>query len=96
MSISVPLSAVEGAEKILTSEEMLRMGLEASTPGGETPLNLIDAHKWFNLAALQGNQEARRYRSELTVEMTSEEIAEAQKKAREFLTARRPAYLRQA
>ncbi len=93
MSVSLDFSVLEGAEKILSSEEMLRMGLAASTPGGDTEFNLITAHKWFNLAAMQGSREARVYRSELTVEMTPEEIAEAQKQAREFLAARRPAYL---
>jgi len=38
---------------------------------------------------MQGNLEARAYRAELAKEMTAEEIAEAQKLAREYLATHR-------
>ena len=42
-------------------------------------LDLIEAHKWFNLAASRGGHEARRYcRAEVAEDMTAREIAEAQ------------------
>ncbi len=44
------------------------------------------AHKWFNIAAVHGSPEARVDRSELALDMTSEEIAEAQRLAREWTT----------
>ena len=46
----------------------------------------VAAHKWFNLAALKGNAAARDYRSEISREMDSAQIAEAQRQARDWLT----------
>jgi hypothetical protein len=48
-------------------------------------VNLVEAHKWFNIAAAQGDQMAARHREELAEEMTREEIAAALRAAREFL-----------
>lgn len=46
----------------------------------------ITAHKWFNLAALKGSEEAKRCRCELSREMTASEVHEAQRQARAWLT----------
>lgn len=46
----------------------------------------VTAHKWFNLAALKGNEDARAYRCELSREMTASQIHEAQRQARSWLT----------
>lgn len=48
--------------------------------------DLIEAHKWFNIAALRGDAEAARRRQELAEEMTKGDIAAAQKRAREWLS----------
>jgi len=69
---------------------MYRLGLEASTGGANGSFDLVVAHKWFNLAAMQGNIEARAYRAELAKEMTPDEVAEAQRLAREYLSTHRP------
>jgi hypothetical protein len=53
--------------------------------GRDVDLDLVRAHKWFNLAAMRGNQDAKRYRMELAREMSKTEIAEAQRQAREWL-----------
>ncbi len=90
MTIAMGVEALESAEPVLSDTEMYRLGLEASTGGEEGIFDLITAHKWFNLAAMQGNLEARAYRTELANEMTSEEVAEAQKLAREYLVTHRP------
>jgi uncharacterized protein len=52
----------------------------------EGSLDLVEAHKWFNLAAQNGNDEARRYRAEVASELTRVEIGEAQRRAREWLS----------
>ncbi len=44
----------------------------------------VQAHMWFNLAAVQGGKEVRELRDSLTKEMTPEQIAEAQRLAREW------------
>jgi uncharacterized protein len=53
--------------------------------GRDVALDLISAHKWFNLAAMRGNDDARRYRMEIAGEMSKAQIAEAQRQAREWL-----------
>ncbi len=90
MSVAFDTQTIETAEPVLSGEEMYRLGLKASTGNREAPFDLIDAHKWFNLAAMQGNQEARIYRTELANEMTSDEVAEAQRRARQYLATHRP------
>jgi len=60
-------------------------GLRYSTGRG-VKLDLIQAHKWFNIAALRGNAQARQYRGEIAQEMTRQEIAEAQRQARDWLS----------
>ncbi len=89
MTIALGVETLETAEQLLSDSEMYRLGLQASTGGDEGGFDLIIAHKWFNLAAMQGNLEARAYRAELAKEMTAEEIAEAQRLAREYLSTHR-------
>ena len=43
------------------------------------------AHMWFNIAASQGHKKARVYRDRLTKKMGADQIAEAQKLARECM-----------
>jgi len=93
MSISVPAETLSSAEQIMSGEEMYRLGLEASLGGETEELDLVVAHKWFNLAAMQGNQEARAYRAELAQQMAPDEIAEAQRLAREYLAVHKPKYI---
>jgi TPR repeat protein len=71
--------AAGGADDALFS-----LGLMQSA-GRDVAPDLIAAHKWFNLAALRGNEVAKRYRMEIAVEMSKAEIAEAQRLAREWL-----------
>jgi TPR repeat protein len=53
--------------------------------GRDVEPDLVQAHKWFNLAAMRGNGQAKQYRSEIAREMSKKEIAAAQKSAREWL-----------
>jgi len=69
-----------------TGDDLYRAGLACSTGQG-APLCYVQAHKWFNLAALAGVAEAKVYRRELSELMSSAEIAEAQAGAREWMTA---------
>ena len=60
--------------------------LLAYCSGRDGEIDLIEAHKWFNLAALRGNGDDKRYRSELASEMSRAEIGQAQRRAREWLS----------
>ncbi len=53
--------------------------------GRDVDANLVLAHKWFNLAALKGNEAALTYRKEIAGEMSKAQISVAQKLAREYL-----------
>ena len=66
------------------AEELYRMGLVYSTGIG-VAIDFVMAHKWFNLAALRGYSDAKQSRKELADYMSTEEIAAAQKAAREWL-----------
>jgi hypothetical protein len=50
-------------------------------------VNLVAAHKWFNLAALKGRADAIRLRREVAELMSDAEIAAAQREARAWMTA---------
>ncbi len=69
---------------VTSADALFELGLRYST-GRDCPVDFVTAHKWFNLAALKGNQTAKDYRKELSSEMTKIEVAEAQKLAREWL-----------
>ena len=64
------------------------LGVAYSTGTEGAAFDLIEAHKWFNLAAIGGNAAAQRARAEVADDMTAREIATAQKAARAVLDAR--------
>ena len=63
------------------------LGVAFSTGSLGMECDLIEAHKWFNLAALGGRDDAAACRADLAEEMTAREIAEAQRRARQWLSA---------
>jgi uncharacterized protein len=65
-------------------DALFELGMLYAT-GRDVAADLVSAHKWFNLAAARGNRSALSYRVELAREMSSDQIAEAQKLAREWL-----------
>ena len=48
-------------------------------------IDLVEAHKWFNLAAMRGNDDAKQYRWEISREMSKMQVARAQRLAREWI-----------
>jgi len=72
------------AERQPNAEGLFQLGiLSASGETGE--IDLVAAHKWFNLAAARGYSEAALHRQQIADEMTAAEIAIAQRAAREWL-----------
>ena len=63
------------------------LGVAYSTGSHGVASDLIEAHKWFNLAASRGHEEASWCRADVADEMTAREIAEAQRRARAWLSA---------
>lgn len=52
---------------------------------GADDMDLVEAHKWFNLAAMTGDDRGAAARADVAHDMTAREIAEAQRRARTFL-----------
>ncbi len=74
-------------------DALYELGMVYSTGTNDVEVDLIEAHKWFNLAALNGSERAQQCRAEIAEEMSAREIAEAQRQARAWLatTSRRAA-----
>ncbi|WP_242127496.1 SEL1-like repeat protein [Sphingobium sp. Sx8-8] len=70
-----------------SAEICFELGVAYSCGTGDIPVDLIEAHKWFNLAALKGSEEGQAMRAEVAEEMTAREIAEAQRQARALIAA---------
>ncbi|HBB54740.1 MAG TPA: hypothetical protein DCZ49_00945 [Hyphomonadaceae bacterium] len=68
----------------MTAEDMYRLGIAYSI-GQDVDADLVAAHKWFNLAVIKGFADARTYRSEIAQQLSSAELANAQRAAREWL-----------
>jgi TPR repeat protein len=64
---------------------LYELGIAYSTGSGGTPIDLVEAHKWFNLAALNGSAAAQECRADIAEDMSAREIAEAQRQARAWL-----------
>jgi TPR repeat protein len=85
----------KGAEFLLRSrladaengdvDALFELGVTFSTGRGGIEIDLVEAHKWFNLAALSGSDRGQECRAEIAMEMTAREIAEAQRGARSWL-----------
>jgi TPR repeat protein len=67
-----------------TPDALFELGMLYAT-GRDVVADLVAAHKWFNIAAARGNVAARTRRVEIAREMSGDEIAEAQRQAREWL-----------
>ncbi len=80
------MGASEMAPSNGLDETLFQLGIASSTGQGGEP-DLVSAHKWFNLAAMQGNDDAARYRQEVALEMSAAQIAAAQRAAREWISA---------
>jgi hypothetical protein len=65
------------------------LGVTYSTGTNGMAVDLIEAHKWFNLAAVSGSSAAQDARGEIAEDMTAREIAEAQRQARAWLGSSR-------
>lgn len=67
-------------------EDCFDLGMIHSAGAG-VPVDLIQAHKWFNIAASRGHNDAERLRREIAELMSDSEIGCAQRAARDWLKA---------
>ena len=73
-------SAVAGDE---VAAFELAMGYASGSSGLE--VDLIQAHRWFNVSKARGYEPAAAWRAEVAADMTAREVVEAQRLARATL-----------
>lgn len=61
------------------------LGMAYAAGRDGAPQDYVEAHKWFNLAALSGDARGQACRADLATEMSAREIAQAQRQARAWL-----------
>ena len=69
------------------AEAYFDLGIAYSTGSDGVDVDMIEAHKWFNLAALAGVREGSLLRAEIAADMGRQEIAEAQRQARAWIAS---------
>ena len=62
------------------------LGMMCATGAGG--LDLVSAHKWFNLAAMHGDKQANALRVEIAAELSESEVAAAQRAARDWISGK--------
>lgn len=67
------------------ADVLLELGLMYAT-GRDCDIDLVAAHKWFNIAALRGSNRAAALRSELSATMSKMDLVRALREAREWMT----------
>lgn len=64
---------------------LLELGMMYAT-GRDCEVDVVAAHKWFNIAAIKGSARAAALRSELSGTMSKLDIVKALREAREWMT----------
>lgn len=72
-------------EAVASADVLFELGMMYAA-GREGGIDLVAAHKWFNLAAARGRHDAIPRRREIADQMSDVEIALAQREARAWLT----------
>ena len=67
------------------AEILFELGMMYAT-GRDCEVDLVAAHKWFNIAAIKGSPRAAELRAELSSGMSKQDIARALREAREWMT----------
>ena len=85
------MSEVEMAAAVAVDEpkdagECFALGMSYSI-GADVAVDLVQAHKWFNIAAMGGHVDGARLRREIAEQMSDSEIGCAQRAARDWLKA---------
>ena len=66
--------------------EAIRRGRRCAAGASGRP-DLVAAHRWFNVAALNGSEEGAALRRDVAATMTKQELVHALRGARESMTA---------
>ena len=80
MALETAINAVEPQD----ADDCFALGMNYSI-GAAVAADLIEAHKWFNIAATRGHADGARLRREIAEQMADAEIGRAQRAARDWL-----------
>ena len=79
---------IEAPETFLTKDasanDLYRVALMYSE-GSDVAIDLVSAHKFFNLAATRGHRDAKICRQEMAEMMSQAEVLKAQRAARDWM-----------
>jgi TPR repeat protein len=67
------------------AEICFERGIIYSCGREEVAVDMVEAHKWFNIAAMRGHRDAAQMRREMAGLMSDSEIGRAQRAARDWL-----------
>jgi uncharacterized protein len=80
------MEMASGGAEPASAEDCFGLGMVFSAGAG-VPVDLVQAHKWFNIAAMRGHADAARLRREVAEQMADAEIGRAQRAARDWFTS---------
>jgi uncharacterized protein len=83
----IDMDAAAPVEATAVPDTLFEQGLYWAS-GRAGVVDLVAAHKWFNLAAVNGREDAAGLRREVAAMMSEAEIALAQREARAWLSTR--------
>ena len=81
---TIDISAAMAIEATANGDALFDLGVLYSS-GRNGLIDLVAAHKWFNLAALKGRVDAISLRQEVAGQMSAAEVAAAQREARAWI-----------
>ena len=81
--MAIEIAATKAVEPT-NATDCFALGMNYSVGAG-VAVDLIEAHKWFNIAAMRGHADAARLRREIAEQMADAEIGRAQRAARDWL-----------
>ena len=64
---------------------LLEMGMKYAI-GRDCEIDVVEAHKWLNIAAIRGSEKAARMRNQVAATMSKGALAAALRGAREWMT----------
>src|ERR1700675_4917373 len=82
----IEIVAAAPAAEAADAEGWFGFGMIYSSGAG-VAVDLVQAHKWFNIAAMRGHPDGARLRKEIAEQMADAEIGCAQRAARDWLKA---------
>ncbi|MGH6727832.1 MAG: SEL1-like repeat protein [Pseudolabrys sp.] len=82
--MAIELAAATAAIEPKDAGGCFALGMIYSAGAG-VAVDLVEAHKWFNIAAMRGHADASQLRREVAEQMADAEIGRAQRAARDWL-----------